>query len=63
MQCSRLHLLGCIYLINVCFYHTDHRKVTSLSEASYGKLRAKQRRGSDKSFWVWWGTFKKIKRA
>lgn len=44
MPCSRLHLLGCIYLKNVCSHHTDHRKVTSLSEASHGKLRAKQRR-------------------
>ena len=44
MQCPRLHFLGCIYLTNVCSYHADHVKVISLSEASYGKLRAKQRR-------------------
>lgn len=42
MQCLRLRLLGCIYLTNECSYHTDHMKVTSLSEASDGKLRAKQ---------------------
>lgn len=28
----------------MCSYHADHLKVTSLFEASYGKLRAKQRR-------------------
>lgn len=44
MQCLGLHLLGCIYLAKVCSYHTDHMKGTSLSEASNGKLRAKQKR-------------------
>jgi hypothetical protein len=53
MQCLRLHLLGCIYLANVCSYHTDHMKVTSPRLPMETQSQAEE--GSDKPFWVWWG--------